>query len=143
MVHGFPKGLFARGCLPGWRSPGPRGFVINLVLGYSRLQGCQSLQLQSAEAVLAQVSDHLGQFGSRSQGALSGPRGARPGWSFLVGDHLPAVVDHELSVALLQDFYLDTCKARPFLVREQLQGAPLVLDRVVPGHLTQVVNNGR
>ena len=56
-----------------------------------------------------------------------------------MGDHLPAVLDHELAVALLQDLHLDTCVAGPFLAREQLQGAPLVFDRVVPGHLTQVL----
>ena len=101
------------------------GFVINLALGNSCLQSRQTLQLQSAEAVLAQVPDHLSQFRGGCQGTVGGSQGTGSGWRFLVGDQLPAVLDHELAVALLQDLHLDACKAGPFLAREQLQSAPL------------------
>ena len=54
-------------------------------------------------------------------------------------DHFPAVLDHELAIAVLQDLHVNACKAGPFLAREQLQSAQLVFDGVVPGHLAQVL----
>ena len=138
VVDSFPQGLLARRCLLGWRSV--RGGAVLII--HRLVDGCfqsgQALQLQPGETMLAQVPDHLGQFGSRSQCSLGGPQRSRLGRSFLVGDRLPLVLHHELSVALLQHLHLDTGIAGPVLGWKQLQGAQLVFDGVVPGHLAQV-----
>ena len=139
MVDGFPQGLLARGSLPGRWGIGPEGFDVLLTLGHGRFQGGQTLELQSAEAVLSQVPDHLGHLRGGRQSTVGGSQGTGPGRRFLVGDHLPVVPDHELATALLQDFHLGPGITGPVLPRKQLQGAPLELDGVVPGHLARVL----
>ena len=128
----FPQGLLARRGLPGWRSV--RGGAVLIIhrlidhgLVYRCFQSGQALQLQPGETMLAQVPDHLGQFGSGSQCPLGGPQRSRLGRSFLVSDHFPLVLHHELSVALLQHLHLDTGITGPVLGWNQLQGAQLVL----------------
>ena len=86
-------------------------------------QSGQALQLQPGESMLAQVPDHLGQFGSCSQSPLGGPQRSGLGRSLLVGNHFRLALDHELSVAPLQHLHLDTGIAGPVLGWKQLQGA--------------------
>ena len=70
---------------------------------------------------------------------MGGPQRSGLGRSFLVGNHFPLMLDHELSVALLQHLHLDAGIAGPLLGWKQLQSAQLVLDGVIPGHLAQVL----
>lgn len=99
-------------------------------------QGRRLLQLGRAETVLAHQPDGPTQFGLGSQSSLAGRESSLAVRRFLVGDHLPAVLDHQPAVCMFQDLHPETCMAGIFLVKGQLQGAPLVVDCVVPGHRT-------
>ena len=117
VVDSFPQGLLARRCLLGWRSVRGGGrFSSSIGCSNGCFQSGQALQLQLGETMPAQGLRFLttrGQFGSRSQCPLGGPQRSRLGRSFLVGDHFPLVLHHELSVALLQHLHLDTGIAGP------------------------------
>ena len=89
--------------------------------------------------MLAEVPDHLGHFGRRRLGSLGGPQGSRLGRSFLVGNDFPVILDGKLAIGMFQHSHLDAGIAGPVLGRQQLQGAQLVLDGVVPGHLAGVL----
>ncbi len=54
-------------------------------------------------------------------------------------DSFPIELDHELTIALLQDLHPGPGIAGPFLPEKQLLGAPLEFDRVVPGLLSGVL----
>ena len=62
VVHCLPQGLLAPGCRSCWRSLGFPVIFTGLLLRDRRRQGPQSLHLQSAGAVPAEVPDHLRQF---------------------------------------------------------------------------------
>ena len=55
------------------------------------------------------------------------------------GDDLAFVAHLESAVSVFKDFHPDTGVVGTFRAGQQLQGAPLVLDRVVPGHLSGVL----
>lgn len=53
-------------------------------------------------------------------------------------NQMPVMLDGKATIALLQHLHLDAGVAGPVPGWQQLQGAQLVLDGVVPGHLTGV-----
>ena len=55
------------------------------------------------------------------------------------GDDLALVAHLQAAVGVFQDFHLHTGVAGTLGAGQELQGAPLVLDRVVPGHLAGVL----
>ena len=72
------------------------------------------------------------------RGGGSFPQQARTWRSLLGRDSLPLALHQEPATQVLLDLNLDPGVCRTTHVRQQLQGAPVVLDGVVPGHFAAV-----
>ena len=77
--------------------------------------------------------------GPYRRGPLEARRTPGRGGASLCGDRASSVLHEELTVQALMDLQLHSGVARPLLTRQQLQGTPVVLDGVVPGHLAAVL----
>ena len=75
--------------------------------------------------------------GARAVRAPKRRGGRRP---LLIIDGLPLVPDHQLTVGPFQDIHPESGIAGPLRLRQQLEHPPLVLHRVVPGHLAGVLD---
>ena len=139
MLHRLPEGQLSRGELPaGW------GFTVIVLDRWFLddgiwLQVGQLSQLRLAEAVVAQAFHDAADLWSRSQGTVGSTQCAGSGRRWPTGDDLSLVAHLEAAVGVFEDFYLHTGVAGTLRARQQLQGASLVLDRVVPSHLPGVL----
>ena len=98
------------------------------------LQVGQASQLGLAEAMVAQAFHDAADF---RRGSQDGMGSAQCGGA--AGDDLTFVAHLQTAVGVFKDLHLHAGVAGTLLARQQLQGASLVLDRVVPGHLAGVL----
>ena len=96
-------------------------------------------QLGLAAAMVAQALHDAADFGSRSQGAVRSVQRTGSRWRALAGDDLTLMAHLEPAVGAFQHFHSRASVAGPLGARQQLQGAPSVLDRVVPSHFAGVL----
>ena len=98
----------------------------------------QVSQLGLAETMVAQAFHDAVEFGSGSRGPVGGSQHPGSRRDLPSGDDSALMAYLETAVGVFQDFHLHSGIAGTFGAGEQLEGAPLVLDRVVPGHLAGV-----
>ena len=88
---------------------------------------------------LAHAVDPTVKAGAISERTIGGTENSRARRRLLCGDRASPGLHEELSFQALMDLQLRSGVARPLLTRQQLQGTPVVLDGVVPGHLAAVL----
>lgn len=96
-------------------------------------------KLGLADAVVAQAFHDVAYFRRGSRSAVGSAQCAGSGRRCRPGDVLAFVADLDPAVGVFQDFHLDASIAWTLGAGQPLQGAPLALDRVVPGHLARVL----
>ena len=87
------------------------------------------------DPVVAHAVDKTTQIEAMGASTIQGPENARAWRCLLGGDRAVLIAYEELTVQPLLDLHLDSGVAWPFHAGQQLQSAPVVFDRVVPGHL--------
>ena len=85
--------------------------------------------------MVAHPVDSTVKAGAISERTIGGTENSRARRRLLCRDRASLVLHKELTVQTLMDLQLRSGVARPLLTRQQLQGTPVVLDGVVPGHL--------
>ena len=103
------------------------------------LQVGQVSQLGLAEAMVAQALDDAADFGAGNQSAVRSAQRTGSRRRRSAGDDLALMAHLEPAVGAFQHFHSRASVAGTLRARQQLQGAPLVLARVVPGHLSGVL----
>ena len=96
------------------------------------LQVGQVSQLGLADAMIAQAFHDAADFWVGSQSAVGSAQCTGSGRRWPAGDDLTLMAYLEAAIGVFEDFHLDTGVAGTLPAGQQLQGAPLVLDRVVP-----------
>ena len=99
----------------------------------------QVSQLWLAEAMVAEAFHDAPDLWRGSQGAMGSAQGAGSGWRGPSGNDLALVADLEAAAGMFEDLHLDASVAGTPGAGQELQGAPLILDRVVSGHLAGVL----
>ena len=139
LLHRLPEGQLSRG-----EFPVSLGFTV-IVFDHQFfddgivLQVGQLSQLGLAYTMVAQAFHDAADFWSGSQSAVGSAQGTGFGRRGPTGNDLALVAHLESAVGVFEDFHLDTGVAGTLCAGQQLQGAPLVLDRVVPAHLAGVL----
>ena len=109
-------------------------------LGWTHgFQGGQTTLLGPADVMIPHAADHAPEFGSRKPGGNSRPQGAHARRWFLGGHAMPLIPDDELAVGTFQHLHPQAGVASAFLIGQQLQDPPVVLNRVVPSHLPSIL----
>ena len=142
LLHRSPQRQLTRGQRPFLWSMGFAVGVADMVVIFDdriRLEVSQVSQLSLAEAVVAEAFHYAAGLRSGSQSAMGSAQCASLGRCWTTGDDLTLVANQEVTVGVFQDFHLDTGVAGTLRTGQQLQGKPPVLDRVVPGHLSTVL----
>ena len=137
LLHGLPPNPLSRRGFPAWRCrrlANSAAAVQCGAVGLDGVEGCQALLGVAAHAV-----DPTVKAGAISERTIGGTENSRARRRLLCGDRASPVLHEELTVQALMDLHLRSGVARPLLTRQQLQGTPVVLDGVVPGHLAAVL----
>ena len=146
VLHRFPERQLPRGQLPARRKGSfstatgrlDRIIVVNRVVNRRRLQVGQLSQLGLAETMVTQAFHDSVEFRSGSHGPVRGSQHTGSRRRLPAGDDFTLIAYLEAAVSVFQDFDVHSGIAGTLGAGEQLQGAPLVLDRVVTGHLAGV-----
>ena len=102
------------------------------------LQVGQLPQLGLAETMVTQAFHDAVELRSGSHGPMRGSQHTGSRRRLPAGDDFVPIAYLEAAVGVFQDFDMHSGIAGTLGAGEQLQGAPLLLDRVVPGHLAGV-----
>ena len=127
------------------RRAGSRGFAIAagdlvVILGDGvGFQVRQLSQLGLAEAMVAQAFDDAPEFGTESQCPVRGAQRTGSRRRLSAGNDVARIADLETAVGVFRDLHVHTGVAGTLGAGQQLQGPPLVLDRVVPGNFAGVL----
>ena len=137
LLHGLPPNPLSRRGFPAWRC---RRLANSAVagqcgaVGLDDAEGCQALL-----GVVAHPVDPTVKVGAISERTIGGTENSRARRRLLCGDRASPVPHEGADRPVLMDLQLRSGVARPLLTRQQLQGTPVVLDGVVPGHLAAVL----
>ena len=135
LLHRLPESALSRGKLSARLMIRLNVIVERIFDDRIEVQAGQSPQLVLAEAMLTQAPDDAAHLRSGCQGSISGPQRAGPRWRLSARDDVSLVTHLEAPVHVFEDLHLHARVARTLRAGQQLEGAPLVLDRVIAVHL--------
>ena len=141
MLHRLPERQLPWGQLPACRKGSfstATGRLDRTLVDRLELQVGQLSQLGLAETMVTQAFHGAVEFRGGSHGPVRGSQHTGSRRRLPAGDDFALMAYLETAVGVFQDFDMHSGIAGTLGAGEQLQGAPVVLDRVVTGHLACV-----